>query len=186
MSDPTASASRAGSIVQTLCNAEGREVVLRFNEPITVPESKYTGRSYQLKTLSKTRVDAKITLASVKDAGETFICYAEIETSQLGFENTDAPFAGSSQQDGEPERCGVEVMTTRDPSKYDLSIEEAEQAIENGRAQAVLPPWDNLPAVTVTPMRTDECFERYRESNGYIQYSAPEHKLGTLIDVRIK
>jgi hypothetical protein len=186
MSDPTASAARAESIVQTLCDAEGREVVLRFNEPITVPESKYTGRSYQLKTLSKTRVDATITLASVEDAGETFICYAEVATSQLGFENTDTPLTGTSQQDGESERCRAEIRTTRDPSKYDISIEEAEQAIENGRTQAVLPPWDNLPAVTVTPKRADKCYERYRESNGYIQYSDPKHKLGTLVNVRIK
>lgn len=43
MSSTPENSSRTASLVRTLCNAEGRDVILRFDEPISAPTGKYNG-----------------------------------------------------------------------------------------------------------------------------------------------
>lgn len=187
MSDTAADSSRIASIVRTLCNAEGEDVVLRFGEPISVPTGKYDGRSYQSDTLPKGTLKATIQRASVEDARETLICFAEIGMAELDRVGIDASVVSTEPMDGPPERCMVDINATREwwNDAYDISREEAEQAIEEGREEEVLPPWDELPTVTVDVERTEECLRRSYESDFHIQYSPPTHEMGTLIDVRI-
>lgn len=186
--EPTDSV-RVASIVKTLCKAEGREVVFRFDGPMSAPTSKYNGSSYQTDTLPKATLNATISHASVEDAGETLMCFAEVGLKELDRVGIDPSVVYTEPIGEDPEYCVVDVHASRKwwLDEYDdLTRGEAVQAIEAGREEEVLPPWDGLPTVTVSVERTDRCLELSYESDFYIQYDPPDHEIGTLIDVRIK
>jgi hypothetical protein len=179
---------RINSIVSKICKAEGEDVVLRFDEPICAPASKYDGVSYQTETLPKATLHTTISRASVEDSGETLICLGEVyadEMERIGMDSSVVWTEGDNS-----EFCVVDVNTERQwwLDEYDdLTREEAREAINQSREEEVLPPWDKLPTVTVDVERTTECMKSDLESTGHtMQYSPPVHKLGTLIDVRIK
>lgn len=176
------------SIVNTLCKAEGEDVVLRFEEPISVPDSKYDGVSYQTETLPKATLHTTISRASVEDSGETLICLGEVYADEMERVGMDSSVVWTEEDSNE--YCVVDINAERQwwLDKYDdLTRVEAREAIEENREDEVLPPWDELPTVAVDVERTMECMERDLNSDGYsTRYSPPIHTLGSLIDVRIK
>lgn len=179
---------RINSIVNKLCKAEGQDVVLRFGEPICAPASKYDGVSYETETLPKATLHTTISRASVEDSGETLMCLGEVyadEMERVGIDSSAIWTEGDNS-----EFCVVDVITERQwwLDEYDdLTREEAKEAINQNREEEMLPPWDELPTVTVDVERTTDCMKRDLDSTGYtMQYSSPVHELGTLIDVRIK
>lgn len=187
MGSPLGDSSRTASIVRTLCEADGRDVVFRFDGPISVPTAKYDGRSYHTDSLPKATLSATIEHASIEDMGMTLMCFAGIDREELNRVGIDTSVVYTEPVDDPPERCIVDVHASRDWSDEasDISMEEAERAIEEGRAEEVLPSWDELPIVTVDVERTDECLKHSYESDFHVQYSPPTHEMGTLIDVRI-
>jgi hypothetical protein len=188
MSSTTEDSSRTASIVRTLCEAEGRDVVLRFEDTISAPTEKYDGRSYQSDTLPKATLNATIQHASVEDEGMYLMSFAGIEMEELDRVGIDSSVVYTEPIEGPPERCMVDVNASREwwGEEPEIPMEEVERAIEEGREEEVLPPWDGLPTVTVNVERTEECHKRAYESDFHIQYSSPTHEMGTLIDVRIK
>ncbi len=179
--------SRTASIVRTLCEADRRDVVFRFDGPISVPTGKYDGRSYHTDSLPKATLNVTIEHASIEDTGMTLMCFAEVDREEVDRVGIDASVVYTEPVDDPPERCMVDVHASRDWSDEasDVSMEEAERAIEDGRVEEALPSWDGLPTVTVDVERTDECLKRSYESDFHVQYSSPTHEMGTLIDVRI-
>lgn len=189
MTDATTHSSRTASLVRTLCDAEGQDVVLRFNEPISAPTSKYTGSTYQHDTLPKATLHATIQRASVEDAGRTLMCFVKLGLDELDRVGIDPEVVYTEPVDGDPEHCIVDIIASRHwglDEYEDLTIDEAEQALDNGREEDVLPPWDGLPTVTTRVERTEECHLRAYESDFHVQYDPPTHDIGTLIDVRLK
>ncbi|MBX0298291.1 hypothetical protein [Haloarcula nitratireducens] len=189
MSGATNDSARTASLVQTLCEAEGHEVVFRFDGPMSVPTSKYDGSSYRSDTLPKATLNATIWHASVEGAGETLMCFAKISMEELDRVGIDPSIVYTESGEGSPEYCAVDVNSSRRwwlDEFSDLTMEEAEQAIEEDREEDVLPPWDGLPTVTVNVERTDECQRKSYNSGFHIQYDPPTHEIGNLIDVRIK
>ena len=188
MSSRAEDSPRSASIVRILCNAEKRDVVLRFDGAISSPTEKYNGRSYQSDTLPKATLNATIQHASVEDDGMTLMCFAGIEMGELDRVGIDPSVVYTEPIEGPPERCMVDINASRKwwDAEPEIPMEEVEQAIEEGREEEVLPPWDGLPTVTVNVERTEECHKRSYESDFHIQYSSPTHEMGTLIDVRVK
>lgn len=179
---------RINSIVNTLCKAEGKDVVLRFGDAISVPSSKYDGVSYETKTLPKATLHTTVSRASVEDSGETLICFGEVYPDEMERVGMDSSVVWTEGDDNE--YCVVDVNAERQwwLDEYDdLSRDEAREVIEENKEEEVLPPWDELPTVAVDVERTTECMERDLNSAGYsTRYSPPIHILGTLIDVRVK
>ncbi|QFU81914.1 hypothetical protein [Natronorubrum aibiense] len=189
MSGETNGSARTASLVRTLCDAEEREVVFRFDGQMTAPTSKYNGSSYRSDTLPKATLNATIWNASIEDAGETLMCFAKIDMKELDRVGIDPSVVYTEPVDGTPEYCVVDVNASRQwwlDEFSELTREEAEQAIEEGREEDVLPPWDGLPTVTVNVERTEECLERSYNTGFHIQYDPPTHEIGEIIDVRIK
>ncbi|WP_252699736.1 hypothetical protein [Natronosalvus vescus] len=189
MSGATNDSARIVSLVRTLCEAEGREVVFRFDGPMSAPTSKYNGSSYRHDTLPKATLKATIERASVEGLGETLICFAKIDMEELDRVGIAPSNVYTEPVDGTPEYCVVDVNASRKwwlDEFSELTLEGAEQAVEEGREEDVLPPWDGLPTVTVTVERTAECHERSYNSGFHIQYDPPTHEIGNIIDVRIK
>lgn len=187
MSDPDEDSARTASIVRTLCTAEGRDVVFRFDGPISVPVEKYDGRSYRSDTRPKATLHATIQRAEVEHIEGVLMCFAAVEPSELDRVGIDPAVVSTEPFDGPPERCVVEVRASRvwldeDP---DHTREELERAVEAGRAEEVLPPWDGPPTVVVDVERTEECLKRSYDSNFHVQFSPPAHELGEVIDVRL-
>ena len=176
------------SIIKTLCRAENEDVVLRFGGPLNFPSSKYDGRSYQTETLPKATLNATIKSASIEDFGDTLYCLGEVSTDEMERVGIDS---SSVQTDGDDEFCSFHLNATRqwwldEDEYYELTREEVQEAIEQNREEEILPPWDETPALVVDVERTSECMEKHYDSGYHIQYSAPEHEVGSLIDVRIK
>ncbi|MFD1513478.1 hypothetical protein [Halomarina rubra] len=188
MNNTADDSARAASIIQTLCFAEGRDVVFRFGEPISVPTGKYDGRSYQSDTLPKATLNATIQHARVEDPEGALMCFAEVGLDELDRVGINLSVVYTEPVGESPDYSMVEVWASREwvDEAPELSNEEMEQAIEEGRQEEVLPPWDGLPTVVVNVERTQECHERSYNSNFHIQYSSPTHEIGELIDVRIK
>ncbi|MFB1066387.1 hypothetical protein [Natrinema sp. H-ect4] len=181
--------ARTASIVQILCEAGGKDVVLRFDGPMSGPTSKYDGSSYHHDTLPKATLNATIWRASIEDEGETLMCFAKIWLDELDRLGIDPSIVYTEPVDEQPEYCVVDINASRQwwlDEYEDLTREEAEQAINNGREEEALPPWDGLPTVTVNVERTLECHEKSSDSGFHIQYDPPTHEIGRLIDVRIK
>ncbi|KYH24396.1 hypothetical protein HAPAU_33790 [Halalkalicoccus paucihalophilus] len=188
MSSTAENSSRTSSIVRTLSNAEGRDVVLRFDDTISVPTEKYDGRSYQSDTLPKATLNVTIQHASIEDEGMYLMCFGGVKMEELDRVGIDSSVVYTEPIEGPPERCIVDINASREwwDEETEISMQEVERAIEEGREEEVLPLWDGLPTVTVNVERTEECHKRTYESNFHIQYSSPTHEIGTLIDVRIK
>ncbi len=189
MNNTTNDSDRTASIVQTLCEAERGDVVLRFDGPMSAPMSKYNGSSYQKDTLPKATLNATIWRASVEDEGQTLMCFAKIGMDELDRVGIDPAVVYTEPVDEQPEYCVVDINASRKwwLEEYDeLTREEAEQAIKDGRTEEVLPPWDGPVTVTVNVERTEECLKKSYNSGFYIQYDPPTHEIGNLIDVRIK
>lgn len=187
MSGTGENSSRTASLVQILCNSEARDVTFRFQEPISVPTEKYDGRSYQRDTLPKATLNATIEHARIEDCGEVLMCFASVDLSELDRLGIDPSVVYTEPIDGVPERCMVDVWASRDFSdEPDITPAEAEQAIEEGQEEEVLPPWDGLPTVVVNVERTEECLKRSYNSNFHVQYGSPTHEMGELIDIRVK
>ncbi len=189
MSGETNDSVRTASLVQTLCEADGHAVVFRFDGQMSTPTSKYNGSSYHADTIPKATLHATISHASVEDTGETLICFAEIDMEELDRVGIDPSFVYTEPVDGSPEYCVVDINASRQwwlDEFSELTKEEAEQAIEDGREEDVLPPWDGLPTVTVNVERTDECINNSCNSGSNLQYDPPTHEIGEIIDVRIK
>lgn len=188
MTSSTEESLRTASLVRTLCNAEGRDVVLRFGDAISVPTAKYDGHSYQSDTLPKATLNATIQHAAVEQIEGVLMCSAAIEMAELERVGIDPAVVYTEPMEDRPERCIVDIRASRKwvDEEPEMSKEEIEQAIDEGRAEEVLPPWDGLPTVVVDVERTEECLRRSYESDFYVQYSPPTHDIGTLIDVRIK
>lgn len=180
--------TRTASIIRTLCRAEGRDVVFRFDEPICAPISKYDGRSYRSDTLPKGTLHATVQLAEVEHLEGVLMCVAEIGMSELDRVGIDPSVVYTEPIDGPPTHCVVEVRASREwlDEAPAITAEEVERAIEAGREEEVLPPWDGPPTVVVDVARTEECLRRSYNSNFYIQYDPPTHEVGEVIDVRIK
>ena len=175
-----------GLLVEKLCENEGDVVTLRFTDGIRAPTSKYNGHSHESETLKKATVEAEIGMALIEDSGETLICRAKISLDELERVGMDAESVHTEEVDGE-EKCIIDIHAERKwwLDEYDdVTREEAEQAIENGREDEVLPPWDAPVNVTVEVERTGECLEKSYNSGFHIQYSPPDHELGELIDIR--
>jgi len=177
----------AGLLAETLCENEGNVVTLRFNDGIRAPTSRYNGRSYEVETLEKATLEAKIGMASIEDLGENLMCTAEISLDELERVGLRAESVYTEEVDGE-EKCIVDINGTRkwwlDEEYDDVTIEEVEEAIEDGCEDEVLPPWDAPISVTVRVERTEECLVKSYNSGFYAQYSPPEHELGELMDIR--
>jgi hypothetical protein len=179
------SSERIYSIVKTLCNAEGKDVVLQFDEEeITAPDSKYNGFSHEKKTIPKATLNATVSRAELADEGRSLVCSAELTTKEMERVGINE----SVVQTGEENCCVVNISANRQwwLKEYDdLTQEKAETAIEQNREEEVLPPWDTIPTVTTKVKRTSECINRYYDSGFYIQYASPEYEMGSLLDVRI-
>lgn len=187
MSSTPEDSPRTASIVRTLCAAEGCDVVLRFDGPISAPTTKYNGRSYQTETVPKATLHATIQRASVEDMGQTLLCFAGVEIAELDRVDIDPSVVYTEPVDGQPQRCMIDIRASRQWwDEPDIPREDVEQAIEDGREEDVLPPWQGPPTVTVDVERTEDCLKRSYESDFHLQYSAPTHEMGTLRDVRIK
>ncbi len=188
MSSTAGDSSRTASIVRTLCEAEGRDVVLRFDGPVSVPTAKYDGRSYQSDTLPKATLNATIQYAEIEELEGVLMCFAGIEMEELDRVGIDSSVVYTEPIEDPPEHCMVDINASRRwwDEEAEVPMEEAKQAIEEGRAEEVLPPWDGLPTVTVNVERTEKCLDRSYNSDFHIQYDSPTHEMGTLIDVRIK
>jgi hypothetical protein len=188
MSDTTDNSSRAGSIVRTLCNAEGDDVVFRFGEPISTPVEKYDGRSYKSETVPKATLNATIQRADVEDLEGVLTCHAAVPVEELDRVGIEPPVVYTEPIDGPPKNCIVDVHASREwiGKASEISMEEAKQAVEEGRQEEVLPPWDGLPTVVVRVERTEGCLRRSYNSNFHVQFDPPRHEMGKLIDVRIK
>ena len=189
MCSTTDDTARTDSLVRTLCEAEGEDVVLRFDGPMSVPLSKYNGSSYRSDTLPKATLNATISRANVEDEGQTLMCFAKIEMDELDRVGIDSSVVYTEPVDEQPEYCVVDINASRQwwLDEYEgLTREEAEKALKQGREKEVLPPWDGIPTVTVTVERTLECHEKSYNSGFHIQYDPPTHEIGSLIDVRIK
>ena len=176
------------SIVRTLCNAEGCDVVLRFDGPISVPTEKYGGGSYRYDTLPKAAVNATITHASIENRGMRVICFAGIEPEELNQEGIELDAMPAEPVVGEPERYMVEITASRElgDDGVEIPMEDMERATEEGLEDNALPPWEDRPIVTTSVRRTDRCQRRFLESGYYTQYQPPNHDVGTLIDVYTK
>ncbi|WP_255191932.1 hypothetical protein [Natronobeatus ordinarius] len=180
-------ASRTASIIQTICDAEGLDVTFRFKGPISVPTEKYDGRSYQSDTLPKATINATIQRAEVEHLEGLLMCHAAIKMDELERTGINPSVVYTEPLDGNPERCVVGVRASREwIEESDITMEEAERAIEEGRQEEVLPPWDGRPTVVVDVERTEEGLKRSYNSNFHIQYDPPTHEIGELIDVRVK
>lgn len=180
---------RTASLVNTLCEAEGKEIVFRFDGPLSAPVSKYDGYSYQHDTLGKATLHATISRASVEDTGETLICFAEVDTGELDRVGIDPSMVYTEPVSGPLEYCIVDVHAARKwwlDEYSELTVDEAQQAIDEGREEAVLPPWDGPPTVTVSVERTAACHERAVASGFHVQFDPPTHEIGELLDVRTK
>ena len=189
MSSTTNESARTASLVQILCDSEGKEVILRFDGAMSAPTSKYDGLSYHHDTLSKATLHATIWRASVEEEGETLMCFAKIGLDELDRVGIDPSIVYTEPVDEQPEFCVVDINASRQwwlDEYEELTREEAEQAIKNGREEEVLPPWDGLPTVTVNVERTIECHEKSYNSRFHIQYDSPTHEMGEIIDIRIK
>ena len=178
------------SIIKTLCRAENEDVVLRFDGPLDFPSSKYDGRSYQTETLPKATLNATISRASIEDCGDTLFCTGAVSTTEMDRVGIN-PSVVWTDGEGESESCGFNLNATRqwwlDEDEYsELTREEVQKAIEENREEEVLPPWDEPPVLVVNVERTSECAIKHYDSGYSIQYSAPEHEVCSLIDVRIK
>ena len=181
--------TRTKSLVQTLCDAEGRDVVLRFNDQMSVPASKYDGSVYHKETLPTVTLNATISHASIEDAGTTLICFAKIDREELDRVGIDPSIVHTGSIDGTHEYCEVGINASRQwrsDEFSELTSEEAEHAIADGREEDVLPPWGGLPTVMVDVKRTEGCLEKAYNSGFHIQYGSRRHEIGEIIDVRIK
>lgn len=181
---------RTASIVSALCGAENDRIVLRFDGPISVPTSKYDGRTRTTDTIPYATINATVQHASVEDAGETLICFVAVDIEEIERLGVDPEFVSTEPVDDAPERWMIDVNASRelftaDPEAYDLTMEEAEAAVSEGREE-VLPPWDGLPTAMTRVDRTQDCHRRSMESGYHVQYSAPIHELGELIGVRVR
>lgn len=182
---------RVASIVSALCGAENDRIVLRFDGPISVPTSRYDGRTRTTDTIPYATINATVQHASVEDAGETLLCFVAVDIEEIKRLGVDPEFVSTEPVDDAPERWMIDVNASRelftaDPEAYDLTMEEAEAAVAEGREEEVLPPWDGLPTATTRVERTSDCHRRSVESGYHVQYSAPIHELGELIDVRVR
>jgi len=187
MSSTTEDSTQTASIVQTLCDSEECDVVLRFDDAISVPTGKYNGRSYQTDTLPNATLNATIQHASVDDEGMSLLCFARLEMEELDRLGIDPSVVETESMEGPPERCVVDINAPRVWDREpDTPVEEIKQAVEEGREKEVLPPWDGLPTATVQVARTEDCHKRSYESGYHTQYRPPTHKMGTLVDVRVK
>ena len=187
MSGVDGDSSRTASLVRTLCDAEGRDVTFRFGEPISVPTEKYDGQTYQSDTLPKATLHATIQHADVEHLEGVLMCFAKIDTDELNRTGIDPSIVYTEPVDGPPEHCVVEVRASREwVEEPEISREEAEKAVEEGREEDVLPPWVGLPTVVVDVERTEECLTRSYNSDFHIQYDSPTHEMGELIDIRVK
>lgn len=180
--------ARTASLIQTLCNAENRDIVFRFNDPISAPTEKYNGSSYTTDTLPKATLHATIDFVDVEHAEGILVCTAIIDSEELERVGIDSEVVATQSRDSAPEQALFEVRASRKflDTQDSISREEAEQAIEEGRQEEVFAPWDGLPTVTVDVERTQRCHERYLDSDYHIQYASPTHDVGELIDIRIK
>lgn len=194
MAGPTASddrTDRTASIVSALCGAENDRVVLRFDGPISVPTSKYDGRKRTSDTIPYATINATVQHASIEDAGETLLCFVAVDSAEIERLGVDLEFVYTEPVDDAPEHWMLDIHASRElftaaPEEYDLTMEAAEAAVAEGRAEEVLPPWDGLPTATTSVERTAECCRRSMESGYHVQYSPPSHELGELIDVRVR
>ena len=178
---------RINSVIETLCEAENEEVVLRFGSPMTVPCSKYDGSSYQTEMLPKATMHTTIDRASVEDIGDTLLCSGKVHADEMDRVGID-PSVVWTEHDSDS--CTVDIQASRQylPDEYgDLTIEEAEKAIEQNREEEVLPPWKDFPTVLVTVKRTSELMVQTYDPNGIPPRGRPpRHEVGSLTDVRIK
>ncbi|AGB37572.1 hypothetical protein [Natronococcus occultus] len=183
----TSDSTRTASIVRTLCTAEGRDVVFRFGDPISAPVEKYDGRSYRSDTLPKATLHATIQRADIEHLEGVLVCLAKIDVCELERVGIDPAVVYTEPTDGLSEHCIVDVRASREwvETESELSRKEGERAVEAGREDDVLPPWDGLPTVVVDVERTEECLERAYHSDFDLQYSPPTHEIGDVIDVRI-
>ena len=181
---------QVASIVERLCDAEGEEVVLRFTEALQVPTSKYDGRRYQTETVGKATLHANITRASVEDLGETLICEAYVPKDEMERIGIDPSVVWTRDTEESDDVCRLDIRGTRkwwlEDEYEELSIEQARQAIEEGREDEILPPWDESLSVCVKVERTSECMQKSYESDFHLQYDSPETDIGELMDMRVK
>ena len=181
---------QVASMVERLCDAEGEEVVLRFTEALKIPTSKYDGRRYQTETVGKATLHANITRASVEDLGETLMCDAYVPKDEMERIGIDPSVVWTRDVEENDDVCRLDIRGTRkwwlDGEYEELSIEEARQAIEDGREDEILPPWDESLSVCMKVERTSECKEMSYDSDFHIQYDSPETDIGELMDIRVK
>ena len=179
---------QVASIVERLCNAEGEEVVLRFTEALKVPTSKYDGVRYQKETSPKATLRGTIKMAIVEDEGETLICNGYVTQDEMERVGINPAAASTEDVDGKEDVCYFEIHAERKwwlDEYEDVTREEAEQAIEEGREDEVLPPWDEELTVTTEVERTSECKMMAYKSESYIRYKPPQVNIGELIDIRV-
>lgn len=182
---------RTTSIVSALCGAENDRIVLRFDGPISVPTSKYDGRTRTTDTIPYATINATVQHASIEDAGETLLCFVAVNAEEIDRLGVDPELVYTEPVDDVPVHWMLDVHASRElftaaPEEYDLTMEEAGAAVAAGRGEEVLPPWDGLPTATTRVERTQDCLQRSMESGYHVQYSPPSHELGELIDVRVR
>ena len=187
MSDSFDKLSSVGEMVSSLCQSEGEEVVLRFDGPIEIPASKYDGSTYQTELSDKATLNVEVHLAIVEDEGQTLICSATVEKTELdriGIDSSDVYL--EETEDGEYSL--VELHTERKwwlDEYQDLSQDDKRKAVENGNEDEVLPPWEDKITVTMEVDRTEKCLEMdYKSGFNNMHYSPPNCTIGNLIDVR--
>jgi hypothetical protein len=155
---------------------------------MSAPLSKYDGHSYKHDTLSKATLKATVARASVEDAGETLICHVHVDLDELDRLGIDQSVVYTEPIEGTPEYCVVNLNASRKwwlDEYSDLTVEQAEQAIEDGREEEVLPPWDGPLTATVKVERTTECQKKSLDSGLHVQYDPPDHEMGEIFDIRM-
>jgi hypothetical protein len=130
---------------------------------------------------------AKINKTAIEDKGFTLMCFAEIKMEELDCEESNSSTDYGEITEGQPQEWKVSIDASREyfDEEDKIPIEEIEQAIEEGREDEILPPWIGPLTVEGYVERTKECAIRYAKSDSMLQYAAPPHEIGTLIDVRI-
>jgi len=186
MSDSFNKLSSVGEMVRLLCELEGKEVMLRFDGPIEIPESKYNGSTYETGISDKATLESKVNMAIVEDEGHTLICSAFVGADEMERVGVDPSDVYTEDIDGR-ECTYIKLHTERKwwlDEYQDLSQEDKREAVENGNEDEVLPPWDDDIRVTIEVDRTERCLEMdYNSGFNNRQYSPPDCIIGDLIDV---
>lgn len=146
-----------GPIGDALVEYEGEEVVLCFDDRLTVPTSAYDGHSYQTETTDETTIRVTVAEALIEDEGASLHAFLEVdndERERVGI----SPDAIGSDEEG----AVIVIGTSRDHP--------------NDR-------WDD-PKASISVRCNSRCHERRAEgARPQIQYDPPNHPLGTVRNV---